>query len=97
MLFTLTSQKVYVGLLTRMGDPHGEDGFINLIPLFSGYRNQKGKMKLTTNYPKDESNFELVIPIDKILSASSFNYEAYKKLNLSKRPVSSIFSKLFNQ
>ncbi|UII21449.1 hypothetical protein [Fulvivirga ligni] len=95
MLFTLTTQKVYVGGLTRMGDPHGEDGFINIIPLFSGYRNAEGKLDLTTNYPRDENdNFEIVLPIDKIISASSFNYETYKKLNEGKEQ-SSIFKKIF--
>lgn len=47
---TTKSDKVYVGLVEEFEPSDGKIEFISLLPMLSGYRNGKKKIRFTTNY-----------------------------------------------
>ena len=89
---TLKSNKVYVGFVEYIPPPK-ESNYLKIIPLISGYRNDKTKkIKFNTDYYKaillyqsDEKKYEsfemdLTIKQDEILIANVFDYEVYKEI-----------------
>ncbi len=85
---TLSNQKVYIGWVTRSPNPHGQEKYFRIQPSMSGYRSKDdGEVQLTTFYDdilerfRDDRarlrSYEIVIPIDKIVSASGFDLAAY--------------------
>lgn len=89
---TLSSGKVYVGLIICGGQHAYDRQFLRILPMASGYRDPETKeMILTTYYAPvykrlylDEQNasiapedFEVVIPSDSIEIASTFDPTAY--------------------
>ncbi len=47
---TLTSNKVYIGLVKRITDPEHPPVTIKLFPMLSGYRDAEGRLSITTDY-----------------------------------------------
>ncbi|MGA2552362.1 MAG: hypothetical protein ABSF50_19625 [Burkholderiaceae bacterium] len=90
---TLVNQKVYTGWVTQSVNPESQEKYIRLQPSLSGYRSKDTcQVEFTTNYGKfleketDKRklrSFEVVIPIDKVISASGFDPKAYKALHHS--------------
>lgn len=93
---TLKSNKVYVGFVEYIPPPK-ESNYLKIIPLISGYRNDKTKkVKFNTDYydaillyQSDEEkhkSFEMDITIkqDEILIANVFDYDVYKAFEKSK-------------
>lgn len=93
---TLKSNKVYVGFVKYIPPPK-ESNYLKIIPLVSGYRNDKTKkVKFNTEYYKaillyesDEekyNSFEMDITIkqDEILIAHIFDNEVYEAFEKSK-------------
>lgn len=100
VLVTLSSNKVYVGLVTTA--PRLEDGKIDhllLLPLLSGYRKSDNlQVKFITNYyehyenflDKGESklsvhDFNITLPISEIISISLFDMETYNRFEESEK------------
>ena len=92
---TLSSNKVYVGLVVGAFEPRTERRAIALQPLMSGYRNDRGKVTFTTFYDTqiaqapneaDKGEFRLVLPVDKMLSISFFDVETYARFNAVDAP-----------
>lgn len=94
---TLKSNKVYVGFVEYIPPPK-ESNYLKIIPLISGYRNDKTKkVKFNTDYydaillyQSDEekySSFEMDITIkqDEILIANVFDYDVYKAFEDSEK------------
>ena len=94
---TLKSNKVYVGFVEYIPPPK-ESNYLKIIPLVSGYRNNKTKkIKYNTDYydaillyQNDEekySNFEMDITIkqDEILTANVFDFEVFKSFEKLKK------------
>ena len=88
---TLKSNKVYVGFVEYIPPPK-ESNYLKIIPLISGYRNDKTKkIKFNTEYYKaillyqsDEAKYksfemDLTIKQDEILIANVFDYDVYKE------------------
>lgn len=92
ILLTLSSSKVYVGFVTRL--PKLEDGeqrYLSLLPLFSGYRKQDtNQIKFLTNYyahyeyllneeesERNPSDFKITFPVNEIISISFFDMESF--------------------
>lgn len=88
---TLDSGKVYIGLIFSVC-PDGSTARrnISILPYVSGYRKPDTKeLEITTDYVKaiseldpDESPavaFEIVIPVERIISASPFDFVMYNK------------------
>jgi hypothetical protein len=48
--FTLNSGKVYIGLVVDTPNPSSETEVVTILPILSGYRNETGRMQLTTDY-----------------------------------------------
>lgn len=100
---TLKNNKVYVGFVQYIPPPK-ESNYLKIIPVISGYRNNKTKkIKFTTDYydaillyqSKEEkyNSFQMDITIkqDEILSANVFDFEVYDEFNKkygSKKKVS---------
>jgi hypothetical protein len=47
---TLNTGKAYIGLVVRITDPDHPPPSITMLPMFSGFRNDQGRLKLTTDY-----------------------------------------------
>jgi hypothetical protein len=91
---TLRSRKVYIGFVTASFDPANERKYIVLLPLHSGYRDEKTmEMVIQTNYAPvyakiiQENNkvalagigdFRLVIPVGEVQSLNLFDPTAYQ-------------------
>lgn len=98
---TLKNGKVYIGLVVRTFNPAYERKYMLLLPTVSGYRQHPTHdLKLTTDYTAvyeqliatEEpnllptiDNFQLVIPVAEVMSASLFDWDVYDRFN----PVSS--------
>ena len=78
VLITLKCRRVYLGTIKEI-----DDDFIYLIPLASGYRNEKGKVKFTTKYELTENNNINEITPKKYGSTTSdrYNYKAKNIMN----------------
>jgi len=50
--FTLSSGKVYIGLVVDAPDPGGDADVVTILPILSGYRNERGRLQLTTDYER---------------------------------------------
>lgn len=87
---TLSTGKVYVGYVLEAADPDLPTKFIRMQPLMSGQRGADGQVEYTTFYdqilaefaanPATQSavdSFQQVIPVDKVVTLSGFNLDAY--------------------
>lgn len=90
---TLKTNKVYVGFVQYIPPPK-ESNYLKIIPVISGYRNNKTKkIKFTTDYydairlyesiEEKYNSFQMDITIkqDEILSANVFYFEVYDEFN----------------
>jgi hypothetical protein len=55
---TLNNQKVYIGLALSNANPDPKPDVIKILPMFSGYRDSRGRMVLTSNYEAVYSKLE---------------------------------------
>jgi hypothetical protein len=87
---TLSSNKVYVGFALSTFLPPTDRRFISVLPMMSGYRTEEGRVVFTTFYDKQidsapaeakNDEFNLVLPIDKMLSISFFDIAIYARFN----------------
>jgi hypothetical protein len=91
---TMENGKVYVGFVRKTFKPMMARKNFRILPLMSGYRNDKGKVTFTTFY--DEAfekvglkegggshllveDFEMVFPTDKVHSAGLFDVRTYNE------------------
>lgn len=96
VLISLSSRKIYVGIIKSMGEPtesNGTNQEISLMPLMSGYRDKDTlNIMFTNNYNYNyqestkennlkENNFEIVIDSSIIETASLFDFTEYEKIN----------------
>ena len=56
---TLSSGKVYIGIVVSTADPTREPVVVSIIPMFSGFRDAEGRMTLTTDYDTVYSNLRM--------------------------------------
>lgn len=96
---TLERGKVYVGFVLSLFDPSYDRRFITILPTLSGYRDaQTHELKFTTNYTPvyqrmieeqqsrihtGNDDFEVVLPVSKIVSAANFDPQVYRHFNPS--------------
>lgn len=94
---TLTTGKVYIGFAVRTDDPVEERKDLRLLPLLSGYRDERQGLCIEVNYrtaydvildPDSSSldhlaigDFEVVIMCREIVSSNFFDVAAYVKFN----------------
>ena len=94
---TLTNSKVYVGLVLESIDPASPAKYFKIQPWMSGFRSSTtGLVDFNTFYDnvlagleEDEAKrraatFQLVIPIDKVVSAGGFDFDAYEQFVLAR-------------
>ena len=94
---TLENGKVYVGLVTESLDPASLAKYFKMQPFMSGFRSSDdGRVHFTTFYqdvldgidsqisPELRRSFQLIVPIDKVITASGFNFQAYENFQLNK-------------
>lgn len=91
---TTSSRKFYIGFITNNFNPAYERKYISLLPTLSGYRHpERLTFEITTNYSQVYSelldnrleflvdhadNFEVVIPVDEVASAKTFDPDAFE-------------------
>ena len=90
-MVTLDDNKVYCGYIDWIpGDPSSRDAYLEILPVFSGYRNDERRIYLPTSYTlllnqldqKDWGQFKKVVPVARITSAGEFDpkyFEAFSK------------------
>jgi hypothetical protein len=89
---TLSNSKVYVGSVLESLDPGSPAKYFKIQPWMSGHRGEDGMVQFNTFYDDILSafqadpgkraaveTFQLVIPIDKVLTASGFDVQAYER------------------
>lgn len=85
LLLTTDSGKVYVGTISELGEPNEAEGMdqeISVVPLMSGHRDKNTyQVVFDTDYSLVDTDLNVVIRQDKILSASWFDFDIYKQLN----------------
>ncbi|VAW75772.1 hypothetical protein MNBD_GAMMA12-1351 [hydrothermal vent metagenome] len=85
LLLTLDTRKVYVGTISSLGEPNESEGMdqeISIIPVISGYRDKDSlKVEFITHYDIVDSDLNIVIRQDQVITASWFDFDIYKKLN----------------
>ncbi|HKQ30803.1 MAG TPA: hypothetical protein VJS66_05915 [Burkholderiales bacterium] len=95
LCMTVENQKVYVGFVVKTLDPTQDRKTLGILPVMSGYRLANRRVEFTTYYSDiyDEirnaetgrfahltpDDFEIVIPVDKIVSANMFDILAYEE------------------
>lgn len=97
---TLSNSKVYVGSVLESLDPASPAKYFKIQPWMSGHRSSDtGKVDFNTFYDSvliglDEeeakrraATFQLVIPIDKVVSASGFDFDAYEQFTIENGAV----------
>lgn len=95
---TLNNSKVYVGSVHESLNPASPAKYFKIQPWLSGQRSSKdGRVEFNTFYdtvlaavdksdPKGEvaASFQLVIPIDKVVTASGFSLQAYEQFEIER-------------
>lgn len=92
---TLNNSKVYVGAVLESPDPASPAKYFKIQPWMSGHRSaDTGKVDFNTFYDnilaglgadqaaQRAATFQLVVPIDKVVSASGFDFDAYEQFVL---------------
>jgi hypothetical protein len=94
---TLKSDKVYIGWAEVLPRP-SHSSYIQLIPLFSGYRKENKELVIVTDYSQvysemikrgkikdiQELKMNLVVQESEIVSASRFDFSIYEKFEAQK-------------
>ena len=98
VMITLNNSKVYVGSVLESLNPASPAKYFKIQPWMSGYRSSAdGRVTFNTYYDavlasleEDEAmreavaSFQLVIPIDKVVSASGFDLDAFERFGLER-------------
>lgn len=85
VLISLSNDKVYVGIAITMGEPNEHEGLdqeISILPLMSGYREQKTRnVVFDTDYQSIRSSADLLVTIrqDLIEMVSRFDFDVYEQ------------------
>lgn len=94
---TLKGRKIYVGFIVRVFDPAYERKYISILPVVSGYRDEeKLNVVFDTDYANTYQemiareasriingveDFQVILPVAEIQSASLFDWDAYYIFN----------------
>lgn len=95
VLLTLSTGKVYIGLVVSITDPAFDPPVMSILPMFSGYRDDLGRMALTTDYESvyaslttpnghaatNLTQFYLIIRTDNIVTANQFSPALYAQFH----------------
>jgi hypothetical protein len=100
IMVTLSNGKVYVGFVTSNVDPSFDRKYMRMMPMLSGYRDEHTKdFVITNDYARvyqelitEESpelenadRFQLVIPVQEIMSASLFDPDVYTLFTIAEQ------------
>lgn len=88
LMLTLQNRQVYIGKLNSTGEPNENEGLdqeICLIPLMSGYRDDKTlELNLVTHYKTLNIDIFLTLRQSEIISVTEFDLSSYEKLQKTK-------------
>lgn len=91
LMITLECRKVYVGTISSLGEPNESEGMdqeISIIPIASGFRcKDELKVYLPVDYDLIQSDMNIVIRQEQVLTAVWFYDDVYKKLNERKSRI----------
>jgi hypothetical protein len=88
---TLKNDKVYIGWVKVLPKP-SHCPYVQIIPLFSGYRDAQKELTITTDYSRvysqmiqrgrmralDDADVNLVLEVNEIISASKFDFDLFE-------------------
>ncbi|HHH2174850.1 TPA: hypothetical protein ACPY6A_001736 [Yersinia enterocolitica] len=86
VLITLKSKKLYVGIVSALGEPNEKDGpntEISILPIMSGYRDKDTLRVIFTNDYNDfyDHDTTIVIPLNEISHTSWFTISIHDKVD----------------
>jgi hypothetical protein len=95
---TLKNDKVYVGWVKVLPKP-SQCPYVQLIPLFSGYRNAAKELQITTDYSPiysqlikrgkitnlEDADVNLVVQVNEVISASKFDFDVFEAFVQAKK------------
>lgn len=83
LMLTLNDRKVYVGIVSSLGEPNESEGMdqeIAIIPIMSGYRSKENfSVSFNTDYEIVEKDLNIVIRQEIINSATEFDFDTFNK------------------
>lgn len=81
LMLTLNDRKVYVGIVSSLGEPNENEGMdqeISLIPLMSGYRDKDNfHVSFNTDYKIIAKDLNIILRQEIINSATTFDFDVY--------------------
>lgn len=87
IMLTLSDQKVYVGVVSSLGEPNESEGLdqeIAIIPIMSGYRDDDNlKVIFNTDYKIVGKDISLAIRQSLISTATKFEFDVYQEFQKS--------------
>ncbi|MEZ9471002.1 hypothetical protein AB4211_11555 [Vibrio lentus] len=87
IMLTLSDKKVYVGVVSSLGEPNESEGLdqeIAIIPFMSGYRDDDNlKVIFTTDYKIVGKDISLAIRQSLISTATQFEFDVYQEFQES--------------
>lgn len=95
ILVTMSTGKVYIGMILSEPNPSLERKSLKLLPYASGYRSSEGELKITTKYDKfyeldlsgneyevtSPDDFQKVIKAEDICTVGLFDFNLYLRFN----------------
>lgn len=81
IMLTLSDKKVYVGVVSSLGEPNESEGLdqeIAIIPIMSGYRDDDLKVIFNTDYQIVGKDISLAIRQSLISTATKFEFDVYQ-------------------
>lgn len=100
LIISLKSGKVYIGYVEYLSKPQDPGStYVKIVPLSSGYRDEKKNFHITTNYSTiyatyiaegkinkiEDLNLQIVILVSEIISAARFDPEVFEKFTRRKK------------
>jgi hypothetical protein len=89
LMLTLNDRKVYVGIVSSLGEPNESEGMdqeIAIIPIMSGYRNKENfSVTFNTDYQIIDKDLNIVLRQEIINSATEFDFDTYNKFLQSRK------------
>jgi len=94
VMISLKNGKVYVGVVTSSVSNLESREYIGIIPMYSGFRNDRHEVEFTTDYSGaiktlmnrdgDANGLVKVLPVSEIVSSNLFDFKAFAKFKAAK-------------
>jgi len=89
LMLTLNDRKVYVGIVSSLGEPNESEGMdqeIAIIPIMSGYRHKDNfSVNFNTDYKIIDKDLNIILRQEIINSATKFDFDTFEEFSKSSK------------